>query len=686
MRPGIVVLFGWALLLPLVSLAQPTSTYFSYQGYSEPMYKSPDKQSVYVPMEDSVLLAADVLLPTAERGDKVFPAVLMFTPYNRSYFIPRMGPFKHLISTLTGNGWGPIYDMRKFDFVERLLAHGYVVVVADMRGTGASFGSQMPLMPQIGRDGKSLVDWMAAQPWSDGQIGMMGPSYMAWAQFMTAAQAPEALKCIMPEVIGMEMFTAGNRPGGIAAQRWLRTYSERLQGYNQNAYDLRRFILPATPVVDEDGDGQLTDERPELDSLSLAQGRPVYRDRSPRSQHLYFSATRAHLDNVPVAHFLQDSAQYFDSQGPAPYDTLSYAQSNPAYYLPALAASGIPIYHVGGWFDGFTKGSCRLYASLAASNPSKLLMAPRVHFPRIPKGYRKFFDYEGQYVEQLSTEQLRFFDHHLKGIQNGIMEEPPVHLYVMNEGWRSEAGWPLAREERQKLFFQAGNGLGHQKPSREGVDTFSVDFRHSSSYGKKLINRWLMYTLGPKQVMDRSLLDLRCQTYETPPLEEALEITGHPVVNLWLSADQAQADVFVYLCDVDEQGRSRYITEGQLRAGWHRLQDPLEQSGGRARLLPELPWHGYQRHQWDEAPLAQGRLIELRFDLQPTSWKLAKGHRLRIAIAGADRVNFELNPYLCPDGKCPETRYHLHRSQQHASYIELPIIPSQEYPKTSSLR
>ncbi|RMG31745.1 MAG: CocE/NonD family hydrolase [Bacteroidetes bacterium] len=657
------------------------SSYFEYEGYSQAVYKHFSKQSVYVPMEDSVLLAMDIFLPRSQADSFArFPVLLMYTPYNRSYFFPKMGLAKHTLSSLTGNGWGPVYDMTTFDYVQTLLSHGYAVAIADMRGTGASFGSQMPLMPQLGRDGKVLIDWIAAQSWCSGKVGMMGPSYLGWSQFLTAANQPEALKCIMPEVIGFEMFTAGNRPGGIAATRWLKNFSRRLEAYNRNDYNFKNFILPSLPVVDEDGDGKLTDERPLLDSAVLAgAAAPRYKDGKPRSQHFYLQATRQHLDNVPVAYFLDSSARYFDSHGPAPYDTLTYCHSNPGYYGPEIMASKIPIYHVGGWFDGFTRGTCKLYASFKEANPSKMMIGPRVHFPAIPKAYQKYFDYEGDYAKQLLTEQLRFFDYHLKGIDNGVMNEPPVYIYVMNQGWRAEDNWPLDRQQITSWYFTEGHGLS-TSAGKPGTDTSQVDFRHTSSYGKRMLNRWIMYTAGPKTLMDRSLADQQCLIYETEVLEADMEVTGHPVINLWVASDQDYGDFFVYLCDVDEDGRSLYVTEGELRAGWHQLQPPEEQTAYRTKVKPELPWHGYKRAQWTDRPLAGGKAIELRFDMLPTSWLFKKGHKIRIAIAGADRGNFELNPYLCPEGKCPDTHIYVHRSQVMPSRIELPIIPATATP------
>lgn len=668
-------------LISSICLAQsPTpkiSTYFQYEGYTKAVYKGHQKSSQYVTLSDGVKLAVDIFIPNEGPTKSSFPTVFMYTPYNRAYFIPKMGLVKHGASAITGNGWGPVYDMSNFDNIKNLLAHGYAFIIADMRGTGASFGSQMPMMPQLGKDGKEMVDWIARQDWCDGNVGMMGPSYLGWAQFLTAGQQPKALKCIIPEVMGFDMYTSANRPGGIAATRWLKNFSSRLTEFNQNAYNFKRFVLPCVPVVDEDGDGKIVDERPLLDSAMLAGQKELkYKDNSLRAKSIYFSATQEHLDNIPVSRFLDEGMQYFDSQAPEPYQDLTFFKSNPGYYLPEFMESQIPVYNVGGWLDGFVRGTTKLYASMAGNHPAKLMISPRAHFPAVPKAYKKYQNYKEDYAEQLMIEQLRFFDFHLKGIDNGMMDEPPVNIYVMNKGWRTSESWPLPEQEVQSFYFEDNYSLS-QTSTFTGIDSRQVDFTHTSSYGKGFLNRWQMYTTGPKEVMNRTDQDPKCITYETNVLTEEIELIGHPIINFWASSNQAYGDFFVYLCDVDEKGTSTYVTEGQLRAGWHQSQDPKSQIDGRAEVKPELPWHGYKQNQWADSVFADGQIVELRFDLMPIAWVFKPGHKIRIAIANVDRGNFELNPYLCPDAECPETQINIHRSPEMLSRIELPIIPKE---------
>lgn len=665
-------LFSAAFLL----VAQPVDDPFTYNKSLQPLYDGYEITTQYVELEDGTRIATDVYLPTGGPVLESYPTIFQFTAYNRAILIPRFGPVKWIGAKVLGLGEGPVFDMAEIvPNMEFLLSHGYAMVVSDMRGTGASFGSQLPLMPQLGQDGKEMIDWIAEQPWSNGRVGMMGGSYLGWIQYMTAANQPEALACIMPEVFGFDVYTSAIRPGGILAGRWLYSFDRVLTKLNRNWYDLRTNAVPSLPVIDEDGDGRLTDERPIMDSTSQAiAASPVYRDKAARKNHVYYQASLEHLNNVSVRTFADSVHRFRDAPGPQGYDSLSFPMVSPAHYVPEIRETRIPIYHVAGWFDGFTKGAFQYYASMGDTYPGNLFVAPRFHFGAVPRYYRKELGYEGKYSDHLGHEQLRFFDRYLKGIDNGFEERPPVLIFVMNKGWVQAASWPLPQEQRQ--FFHLGdeNTLGGDPT--EGVDHYSVDFTAHSDYGRQERNRWLMTTAGPGTVMRRTKLDEQCIWYQTEPMADGLEVTGHPVVTLWLSSNQSEGDVYVYLEDVAPDGTATYVTEGLLRSAYRRLVDNDDIVDGQYDVKPELPWHGYR--QADYLPESLGdQPVELSFDLIPTSWYFRPGHRVRISIAGADAGNFELNPILCPGGtpeSCVETIYHIHKGPDYPSGIDLPVI------------
>ncbi len=642
---------------------------FTYSGFSSPEYSGFTKQSRYVTVSDGTQLAVDVFLPAGGPDREAFPVVFTYTPYDRAQVDPSTGE----VTT----------DFSMTSLGQLMLSHGYALVAADMRGTGAATGEQGPFTPILGRDGKELIDWMAAQAWCDGNVGMTGGSYVGWSQFATARNLPAALKCITPEVILTEGYTEGFRPGGIAAINWISSYSQLLQAFNMNVQYPDFGLMPAAPAFDEDGDGEFADEVPTydqgdpsifFDDLIIPPFGIHYPDQVRRSRHKYFRATFEHLFN-PVFQDLADAMPFFDSNFMPPWENVTFLDGSPGYMMNEINGSGIAIYHIGRWYDAFCKGAPMTYASTRHMVPSKLLIGPGYH-QGIPDAYLDYFSYSGDFEEQNNIERLRFFDRYLKGIDNGIDREPPVYIYVAHEGWRAEQEWPPARQVMTDYYLDQSNSLSTERTA-DGSDDYDVDFTHRSSYGSTVSDRWIMIGY-PDDLMIRTDKDTQCLVYETEPLAEDTEVTGHPIVDLWVTSNRRYGDVFVYLCDVDPQGESIYVAEGQLRAGWHRLYEDDDRVNGVMDVKPELPWHGYKEAQWVDGALDSDTPLNLRFEMVPVSWVFKEGHKIRIAIAGADHQNFELNPGLAPSGNpedAPATTMTLHRTAAYPSHVELPILP-----------
>ena len=643
---------------------------FRYEGYSDRAYQSYRTITTYVPLSDGEQLAVDAFVPADGPSDGPFPVILMYTPYSRSNIDPETGAIRDLGSAERGQFFIP---------------HGYAMVAADMRGTGASTGWLQDFMPQLADDGKELIDWIAAQPWCDGNVGMMGDSYLGWSQYATASRRPESLKAIAPGVVPLDGFTGEVAPGGV----FLREFFEMFSGYMSlilnNLYLPDYGVRPAKPAVDEDGDGEWRDEIPldlNKNGNFLDDGYPpTYRDESPR-KHLYYNATRAHAEGNYNYLEWASKIRYVDQESPlgfAMYDM------SPSGFLPGVIESEIPILNVGGWFDAFSRGSFELYATLQSTNPSKLLMPPSYHdFNTGP--FWGHFGYKNNEVLALSlTEHLRFFDRHLRGIENGYDEEPPVLLFVMNgEGWRFEREWPLARAQAREFFL--GNGLGlSEVESVAGKDEYTVDLGHSSSYGSNNGNRWKGISLeSPDVLPDRREKHAQSLVYTSGALASDMEVTGHPIARLWISSTEDYGDVFVFLEDVAENGESILVTEGGLRADFHQLRDNNRMVlGGKTdiNVLPELPWHGYEEADFVDAPFADGAIVEMVIDLAPTSWVFREGHKVRLSVTGADYPTFSLHPELSPsndpdseDNRVPTIT--VHRSADHPSALELPWIPA----------
>jgi len=176
-------------------------------------------------------------------------------------------------------------------------------------------------------------------------------------------------------------------------------------------------------------------------------------------------------------------------------------------------------------------------------------------------------------------------------------------------------------------------------------------------------------------------MDKKCLVYTSSPMEQDTEVTGHPIVHVWVSSTAEDGDFFFYLEDVDEKGRAVLITEYPLRAGFAGLHDDDEQiATADVDVKPDLPWHGYKGADYNDQILAGSNVVELVVDLHPTSWVFRKGHAIRISLACADFPTFSLHPKLAPSND-PDDPSNIvpmitvYRDKAHSSYLELPLIP-----------
>jgi putative CocE/NonD family hydrolase len=628
-----------------------------------------ERSAWYVPMEDGVRLALTLYTPAGTAPDSRFPVLLWYMPGHRESIDPVTG---RLVPA-----W-PEEDLAFFT------AQGYALAAAEMRGSGASYGTRvLDRGPQIGRDGKSLVDWIAAQPWSDGNVGMVGSSYQGFSQYATAAERPAALRAIFPEIAGFDDYTSMFHPGGIqvVALSAFATNSIVRDDLNYYEPDAARPRLPSAPVVDEDGDGELADEIP-LDrdgsGSFLDDGEPTYRDGAPR-QHIYYEATLAHQANSNLTVEVLAAAPWRDSKlaGTA----WDYRDMDPGERVQRIAASGIAVYNRGGWFDYHARDTVMWHATLSGHTPTFLMMAPTGHggFPagsaeelyRAGPYFRLFRDSTSTH-EMLNREKLAFFDRYVRGIDNGFDQRPPVRLYVMHKGWRDEPAWPLARQRPLTYHFAADGKLATMA-GPEGSDRHEVDpGADSRSQGA---SRWNFGVSGAREPLSLDAAQAQRLQYATDPLATDMEVTGHPLLTVTLSSTAANGDLFAYLEDVAPDGKALLVTEGQLRLnypGVKPVQQIIQGSAGAVRVQPEVPWHGFTRTDYVPDALANGRVRTYQLDLMPTAWVFRAGHRIRLSLAGADVPNFA--PHPSAGATAPVWTV---RRGAGLSKLELPVIPDQ---------
>ncbi len=700
----LLVLFMAGGFVPLSGKRQ-VSTPLDYEGYGEARFDEVEKISEYVTMSDGVNLAADIYLPSGGPDHGPFPVIMEYTPYTRAYIDIKDNPMRRLLRKFAVGSADPVIDVRDapggFNPVKMLISRGYVFVRADMRGSGASFGWKADFMPRLAEDGGELVNWIAEQEWCDGNVGMIGGSYTGYSQIVTAGKAGPALKAIAPMMVPLDGYNGEVYPGGVYLHGFMTEYSEGLTRLNLNYYrmDILKILagkgdmsLPAAPVVDEDGDGELHDEIPlDLnrngtfldDYLYPADpgDEPRYKDGEKR-EHIYYMANNDHRQNLDY-HSWARSMYYLDATPPKPLDNRSVYEFCPSAHVPAIMEKDIAVYNVGGWFDTFVRGTAEYYATMKETNPSKMIIVPGFHGGGGP--YWKYLGEDANTLKEKGPQELlRFFDHYLKGIENGIDKEPPVYIYVMHgEGFRFEEEWPLERRVMTDFYFGDDHTLLRGQGA-SGGDRYVADFTHDARFGKNQGNRWLA-TMGraPESLPVRTQMDKKCLVYESAPLSEDTEVTGHPIVELYVSSSADHGDFFVYLEDVDENGRAVLVTEGVLRAGFASLVDNDEAimgGGSGVDVLPDLPWHGYEKSDYEDRIFAGGRVAGLEFDLKPTSWVFQKGHRIRVSIACADWPTFRLHPRLAP-GNRPDNPANIvpvitmHRGNDRPSRITLPVIP-----------
>jgi len=578
--------------------------------------------SCYVTMRDGVRLAVDVYRPLVADGKPAtgkWPSIAIFTPYFRRFALEAGAPSSSEPSIAAGR-------YRDF-FVPR----GYAVVVVDVRGTGASFGVREGFRsPKERDDYREIVDWIVQQVWSDGTVGATGVSYVGAAADFAASTGHPAIKAIAPLFSVWDTYSDHYYPGGLLLNRLAETYDELMVALDHDRRELLgKFAYYKDP--------------------HLAGPAPVDEDDGT----LLSAAIREHLGNFHMPDFIHDFS--FKEEG-LPYDPgFSSASFSPYAYCQGVRPE-VAVYSVSGWMDGagYTNGAIARFLSLPNKN-RHLLIGPWDHGARANVSP---FRRQAESEFALLAELLRFFDHYLRGIETGLEQEKPVHYFTMGEErWHAASHWPA--HDRSTELFLAERGRLTAAAAGVGQDQYKVDFSLATGPNTRY-GRLAAFDVR-NYYTDWHGRDARMLCYTGEPLTADHELSGHPVVTLHLSASEADAALHVYLEDVAPDGTCRYITEGMLRA-LHRKESPAPEHH---RVIG--PYHSFKRA--DAVPLVPGEVATLRLSLLPTSWRVPAGHRLRLAIAGADSDNYGQVPH----GRPPLLS--IRRGGAQASSISLPLRP-----------
>jgi hypothetical protein len=448
------------------------------------------------PMRDGVELAVDLLRPDVSGP---LPVVLVRTPYDK---------------VLARAGHPELF--------ERLAQRGYIVAFNDCRGRFNSDGVFRPYFDEA-NDGHDTVEWVAAQDWCDGNVGMTGGSYVGQTQWYAASQRPPHLKAIVP-VVSPPSTMWRNEPvfGGC----FLLGFAEWMVGMGMRSWQTHEF-------------------------MELFSEHQDYFEALPLSSLPERSGTSSAWWDAMMQHPTYDD---FWRQGS--YDN--------------HAEMDVAALNITGWWDMNFPGAPLNFEAMrsgSAAAKQKLVIGG---WPHWVNRLRKLSDVDfGEHaVIELDDYTIRFFDRWLKGAKNGIEDEKPVHVFVLgaNEWW-AEDSWPLADAEDVPFYFHSqgrantlnGDGvLSQEPPGSEPADAYRYDPADPTR---------ILWNLREGPVDDRLATTREdCLCYTSERLTEPLDVVGWVTCKLYASSSALDTDWHVRLVDVHPDGSARFLCRGALRA------------------------------------------------------------------------------------------------------------------------
>ena len=510
---------------------------------SERKYGVVVERDVPISMSDGIRLDCDLFRPDVEGR---FPAILGVHPFEKSWQSAPSMP----------RGFGLLNGSIEAGDSNFFVRRGYAQVIANVRGSGKSEGQFANRGPQEVKDTYEVIEWIARQPWCDGNVGMFGPSYFAITQLQVATLKPPHLKALFAPFGYTDFYRDNYYHGGILFHKFVYGWANRI---------FRRTA----------------DHRP---------------------QAKWFSWTREKIGDAKFKEAIEQALEDKEIKGvPELIDALKNPDKGPNPLIVDLVLNRldgeyyherdvrheeikIPVYLGGCWgiYGLHLPGAFRAWENVTA--PKKMVIGPPIYLDRP--------------VYQYQYESLRWFDYWLKGIENGIMEEPPVRVFIIGtDEWKAANEWPLP-ETRWTPFYLHAKGLlsEHEFWPNDG----------SSSYEDNLFNQ-------------RGGL-----TFLSPPLVENTEVVGPVALKLFASTTDDEVLWFVSLLDVDPGGQERLLTRGWLR-GSQRAMDPSKSK----------PWEPFHPHSKREI-LTPNEIYEFNIKINSIGILFKAGHRIGIRIRSVD--------------------------------------------------
>jgi uncharacterized protein len=587
---------GWFLLISALSLAVVPAARTNAEKQVLEANEGILEKDVAVPMRDGVLLRADIFRPV---GNGPFPVLVYRTPYGKEFALREYTTFRHAVD------------------------RGYAVVVQDVRGRYASEGEFRPYENE-GRDGYDTIEWVALQPWSSGDVGTFGLSYPGAVQWLAAIESPPHLKAMVP---AMTFSTPQNffYSHGLWDLSWIEWIWDNI------APDVRaKKNLPGPKTYEEA-------------IAAWAQVGPKMLGTVP-------------LNQVEELHTI--APYYYDWLSHPPEDSWwNWSELRNKYGRVHAAALNLS-----GWYDdnygpeGATTNFLGLLESGAgqADRRTHLLLGPWVHGVQSTQtshsGEREFgpaavIDYD--------EVVLRWMDHYVRGLKNGVENEAPVRYFVMGSNqWRDAQNWPPAAQGTS-YYLLSGRGGEAGVLSTEMPTGHSQPISFTSNPADPITNRY--ESSGAHDY--RELAQRKdVLTFDSAPLDRDLEVTGPLHADIYLSCDCRDTDLFTRLLDVAPDGTAFNLMSPGLdvqRASYRNM------SRGRQLLDP-------------------GKIYELRLNDLVTSNTFARGHRVRLQISATFFPNFSRNLHTgeseAVSAKMQKARISIYVDREHPSRIVLPVV------------
>lgn len=545
---------------------------------------------VRTPMRDGVELSSDVWMP-AEGGP--FPTIIVRTPYLKTM----------AIETFSLAGWATY-------FAER----GYAVVIQDVRGRGDSDG-KFGFFFQEGEDGHDTIEWMAAQPWANGDVCTAGVSYLGTDQWLAAREHPPSLRCMVATAAAGRWMHELPHYGGAWMMSWALAWINDTSGRNSQSANMQGIDMESVywhrPLITQDD--------------AMGRDMPLFND---------FLENSTFNEYWQRLHFTEEEFRGLD----------------------------LPILHVTGWFDGDQPGAMFYWDGMMAHSPAAdeqyMLSGPWGHAETFIGGTLTLGDmeFEPHALVDNKAEHLAFFDHYLKGSADSY-DQPRARIYVVGaEEWREFDEYPPADVQATSLYLTSGGransivgdgALAWTPPEADSPpDRFTFDPQRPvpGSVGEMPLGE------------DRTPLHRRDDVlvYTSEEIQEAVEVVGPIVIEFHAATDARDTDFVATIMDVYPDGRAVRL-------------------GPRTGVIRARYRNGFDR----EELLTPGEIERYEIDLGHIAHSFQPGHKIRIDLTSSAYPEIAPNQNtgnpIATDTEWNTARQIIYHSSEYPSRIVLPV-------------